>query len=267
MFKFTRSSIIFRKPIINSCIQFSIINKPRCQHFSGYFREPKPNKYKLWIKSIVGSPFIIYGLYKIYVDFTGGNKPIIVNYMEFEPVPLPESDEEIRLLENKRVILRGHFDHSSEILVGPCQNLNAKKVDFMGEVWPIGYHLFTPFTLSDSGRRILVNRGYVSNLLKDPSRRMLGQVEDEITFNAIVELQSNINTVQRLVSHSLKNDWIYDNVFKRIDMELFSRKLNIDPIAIFVADKESTLRNGPIGGQIQSSYDSELLSAAFPVVS
>ena len=175
-----------------------------------------------------------------------------IDYDQFEPVPLPTSAAEIRALENRRVILRGRFDHTQEVFITPRYNYQPKEESniLTSSTVGSGFHLLTPFILKD-GRRILVNRGYLSPVRKEPEKRLLGQIEGEHEFVAYVKLEEPVTMLASLADKTtIKTQWHYQDTFSHANMEMLARKLDIDPVALFIADSNSTLRNGPIGGQI-----------------
>ena len=66
-------------------------------------------------------------------------------------------------MEYQRVAMRGKFDHSQEVLIGPRSLIDQRGGAVGGGIISargdrVGYHVVTPFLLSDSGSRILVNR-------------------------------------------------------------------------------------------------------------
>lgn len=65
----------------------------------------------------------------------------------------------------RKVALRGHFDHSKEILIQPRTR--------EGE---LGYHVIVPLIREDGGPPILVNRGFVRRDLAERRLRPEGQV-------------------------------------------------------------------------------------------
>ena len=173
-------------------------------------------------------------------------------FLDVQPAPFPKYSCELEKLNNKKVILKGRFDHQNEVFL-EAKNLNpsAKSIAFKG-----GYHVLTPLILSDSGHRILVNRGWISTSRKDPSRRSLGQIEDEVQFNAFYfkEAPTSIKDYFNIVKGKASPA---DTVVE-LDLEKLKRIMKIEPIGIFVADSESTLLNGPLGGQIDvNNYDTK----------
>ena len=66
-------------------------------------------------------------------------------------------------MEYQRVSCRGQFDHTQEILLGPKSFVDNRGGSVGGGIISakgdrVGYLVVTPFVLSESGERILVNR-------------------------------------------------------------------------------------------------------------
>jgi surfeit locus 1 family protein len=87
--------------------------------------------------------------------------------MDSPPVPLPRSLDEADRLEFRRVAARGTFLHQDETYRYAT-----------GEDGKTGVEVITPLRLDD-GRLLLVNRGYVPERLRDPTKRAAGQVSGE----------------------------------------------------------------------------------------
>ena len=71
--------------------------------------------------------------------------------------------EQVQGLEYQRVAFRGQFDHSREILIGPKSFIDNRGGSVGGGIISakgdrVGYLVITPFILSETGERILVNR-------------------------------------------------------------------------------------------------------------
>ncbi|CCC70158.1 hypothetical protein NCAS_0E00880 [Naumovozyma castellii] len=82
----------------------------------------------------------------------------------YDPIPLPKDFQEDMATdwEYRKVILKGKFLHDEEMFVGPRAK-NGQK----------GYLLFTPFVLADSGRKVMIERGWISEEKVAPESRML----------------------------------------------------------------------------------------------
>ncbi|KZT36594.1 hypothetical protein SISSUDRAFT_1071485 [Sistotremastrum suecicum HHB10207 ss-3] len=65
------------------------------------------------------------------------------------------TEDALKELEYRRVLLKGKWDHAHTIFLGPKTRDNVH-----------GYNVITPMVLDD-GSKILVNRGFVSNAMRD----------------------------------------------------------------------------------------------------
>jgi surfeit locus 1 family protein len=68
-----------------------------------------------------------------------------------------------------RAKARGRFHHDKErFYYAPDQQMGP------------GYHVYTPFEIAGSGAILFVNRGFVSEALKDPATRRKGQLDGDV---------------------------------------------------------------------------------------
>lgn len=84
--------------------------------------------------------------------------------LTYDPIPLPK-DFQVDMCEDweyRRVKIRGHFLHEEEVFVGPRAK-NGEK----------GYILYTPFVRNDTGEKLLVERGWISEEKVSPDSRTL----------------------------------------------------------------------------------------------
>lgn len=163
------------------------------------------------------------------------------------PVNLPEDLSNIQEWDYRPVRVKGTFDHSREVFLGPrslllngaavSQNTGLLSTQDANKT---GYLVITPFKLSDRDVSILVNRGWVPSSKRDPRTRFAGQVEGE------VELEGIIRTAERRAPFMKENRnphlWTYR------DIEKMAQVLQTSPIFID-AKVESSVPGGPIGGQ------------------
>ncbi len=95
------------------------------------------------------------------------------------PESLDSALKSHRDLAYRRVTVRGRFVNDKERFVyAPHPRLGP------------GYHVITPFEIDGSGALVLVNRGYVTEPLKDPSQRAAGQIEGLATVTGLLRTQS-----------------------------------------------------------------------------
>lgn len=87
--------------------------------------------------------------------------------LTYPPVLLPKrfTPDQAENWEYRKVLLRGHFVNEEEMFVGPRVR-NSKK----------GYVLFTPFRRNDTGEKVLVERGWISEENVNPQLRNLNHL-------------------------------------------------------------------------------------------
>ena len=66
-------------------------------------------------------------------------------------------------MEYRRVFVKGRFDHSKEMYIGPKSRVAANENQdggLIGSSGNVGFFVITPLEISGSGQKILVNRDY-----------------------------------------------------------------------------------------------------------
>ncbi|EEB11739.1 Surfeit locus protein, putative [Pediculus humanus corporis] len=166
--------------------------------------------------------------------------------VDLPPIPLPKNFEELNELEYRKVKVKGKFDHSKEIYLGPItllgeHNLLSGFSSLLSTARYTGYQVITPFKLSDRKETILVNRGWIPKVKKSPQTRLEGQIDDEVELIGLIRLSEKRPPLGR------KNDpehgrWLYRDIEKMSEIAGTSQVL-ID------ADISTEVTNGPIAGQ------------------
>ncbi|XP_054275998.1 surfeit locus protein 1-like [Macrosteles quadrilineatus] len=110
-----------------------------------------------------------------------------------DPVPLPLDPEVVAGMEFCKVTVTGRFDHSEELFYGPkpCFVHGEVKRDVIHPSGQesLGYNLVTPFVLSDTGDRILVNRGWIrTKTIKKKDRVWSNTKGEELTLTGVIRL-------------------------------------------------------------------------------
>jgi surfeit locus 1 family protein len=78
-----------------------------------------------------------------------------------------------------RVSTKGQFLHDREMLVGPRTRTDQHQQQsggLFGSGSRVGYFVFTPFKIQESGEIILVNRGWIPREFRDSQTRKQNQV-------------------------------------------------------------------------------------------
>ncbi|XP_014247599.1 surfeit locus protein 1 [Cimex lectularius] len=176
-------------------------------------------------------------------------------------IPLPADDSELEGLEYRKVIVTGTFDHSQEMYLGPRSCLVEGESKFNNKLVSsrsnnaAGYLVITPFILSDTKEKILVNRGWVPYSLKNPEKRKAGQIQEEVTLEGVLRVSEPPPSYMPLNKMDVR-------VWFARDVELMAETVQSRPVYID-ATAESTVDGGPIGGQTRSSLRNEHLSYIF----
>ncbi|CAH8598162.1 unnamed protein product [Schistosoma turkestanicum] len=190
-----------------------------------------------------------------------------------KPIPLPKNVESsAELPEFTHISVRGHFDHSREVVIGPrtliedfipskgygsewiMNSSNKVMQSSMARPSASGYFIVTPFFLEDKpGTCILVNRGWVPYGARDPAIRPNGQVKGVVELSGYIRYQEKApirlfgTKIQPLtcLDHENQNPHIR---YPCRQIDQMSSDLKTLPIFLDV-DYESTTVGGPIGGQ------------------
>ncbi|VDK85146.1 unnamed protein product [Litomosoides sigmodontis] len=169
-----------------------------------------------------------------------------------EVVPFP--DDNLSLLndlEYAKVKVTGEFLHDREFYVQPRQRFDEGKNTSKSRLsannfGSTGAQVITPFKLHPSGNIILVNRGWVPPQKIAPKSRSEGQVQGQVTFDAVVRHS------EKRPSFIRKNNpdmdlWLYT------DIEQMAEKHCTLPVLVD-ACYESSIQGGPIGGQTRITH-------------
>ncbi|CAH8636694.1 unnamed protein product [Heterobilharzia americana] len=168
-----------------------------------------------------------------------------------KPITLPQNVvSSLELPEFTHVSVRGHFDHSREVIIGPRSLIEDM-------IPPTGY---------GSETSILVNRGWVPFGARDPTIRPNGQVK------GIVELSGYVRYPEkppiRIFGTKIKNLICLDenqNPHIRYSCRNIEKMCDdLKTLPIFVdADYESSIVGGPVGGQTRVALRNEHASYIF----
>lgn len=140
-------------------------------------------------------------------------------------------------IDYRTVTVSGVFDHARE------RHFFAT---FHGET---GYYVFTPLQLADR-RYLFVNRGFVPYDLKEPGRRMEGQVSGLVTINGLARPR-----LPQKPSSMVPDNDIAANIFYWKDLDVMASSTGLKPeqvLPLFVdADASPNPGGLPAGGVTQ----------------
>ncbi|KAK3767298.1 hypothetical protein RRG08_050849 [Elysia crispata] len=165
-----------------------------------------------------------------------------------EPVPLPSNLDDLKNMEYRKVKVRGTFDHSKELFIGPRTNANEPETMGSARAATVGVHVITPFKLSDRTETILVNRGHVPFTARPQQLRQDGQIEGEVELVGVVRLSDKRNL--------FGNDPLKDGYWLTRDIHEMADIAETSPVFID-ADLKSTVKGGPQGGQTRVQLRNE----------
>lgn len=104
---------------------------------------------------------------------------------------------DLKDLEYRKIIVRGKFDHSKEIVMQPRARIDNEGKSmtglFSGRSLQNGAWIITPLKLSDRNFSILVNRGWVPKHKIDQKNRKSSLIEDEVTLTGVLRLTEKVN--------------------------------------------------------------------------
>ncbi|UHS58040.1 SURF1 family protein [Agrobacterium vaccinii] len=115
------------------------------------------------------------------------------------PVPLSDIEAMARSggdIEYRTVALTGTFDHAHE------QHFFAT---FQGQT---GYYIYTPLKLED-GKSLFVNRGFVPYDMKEPAKRMAGEVAGVVSIQGLARARLKAKPSSLLPENDLNKNIYY----------------------------------------------------------
>lgn len=202
--------------------------------------------------ALLGVPVLTFGLGYWQVKRKEQKEMLIAalnERLDAPPIPLPTDPTEMDTLQYRKVSVEGEFDHELEIQLGPRTLLREA---FDGNAGEPGMHIISPFTRSDNGQRILVNRGWVPLGRSDSGFREDAQVKGKVSLNGIVTNSKDKKA----------NAFIPDNEPEKgrwywVDINAMADAMNTAPILIDAAKGETPPSGLPVSGQTQITIRNE----------
>lgn len=137
------------------------------------------------------------------------------------------------------VTLKGEYMHEHELHVAARYHKSQ-----------LGYHVFTPFTIAEDGRAVIINRGWISAYNKDIDGRPNSQPEGEQTITAMVRLNPERNTFTP-ANQPEKNMWFARDV---PEMAAFTG-LDLAPLTLDLIGEETEGLPVPATGIVKLRND------------
>lgn len=148
-----------------------------------------------------------------------------------DPMELPKNLEEMKQYEYCPFKVRGTFDYSQEVYLGPRSGV-AERSNSMSNSRVPGLHVITPFKVADRNLTIMVNRGwYSNNQVASEELRIKGQVEGEQEIVGICRLDQKYNPSYMLFGDAEKAQEKYGiRYFVVRKLDLLGRETGAAPI-------------------------------------
>lgn len=145
----------------------------------------------------------------------------------------------------RHVIVRGRFLHERE------QYLFGR-----GPGGAVGVRVVTPLATED-GKFVLVDRGFVPEVLRDPGKRASGQIEGEVTLTGVLRTSQSAGLFTPPPDTKTKLWFVKDvpGIAKAMGVELSA------PV-IVEADKTPNPGGWPLGGQTRVEFPNDHLQYA-----
>lgn len=149
------------------------------------------------------------------------------------PMTAPPADSNPASIEYRHVKLTGHFLNDKEMYLAAREKKEGA----------IGYHILTPFA-DDSGKIVLVDRGYVPLDKKKPETREAAQYAGRVTVTGLIRKPDGPHWFLP-DNEPKRNFWFY------IDIPAMSHYLGISEMTPYYVDADATPNPGgyPLGGQ------------------
>lgn len=172
-----------------------------------------------------------------------------------EPIELPKNLENLESKEYYPIKVKGTFLYDKEFLVG-LRSLLVTGKPIESDLGILesrkGYHVLTPFKLTDRDETILVNRGWIPASLKNPAMRQQNQIKGETEVVGILRLDERRPPfVPKNRSHS--DIWYYR------DLNAMAERADVSPIYIEMLSNNNQ-DEYPIGNQTRVDLRNEHLT-------
>ncbi len=174
--------------------------------------------------------------------------------LKADPVAMPGEAEWSQLKPDeytyRKVFVSGHFEHEHEAHI-----FGFIVIDDKGTTSP-GYFVLTPLALHNGGR-VIVNRGFVPEVMKAQDQRKLGLIEGPMTIQGLMR-------VPERRGFFTPQDDLQKNIRFLRDPAVIASSFTLDRVAPFIIDADATAIPGrwPEGGHTVVSVPNNHLEYA-----
>ena len=136
-------------------------------------------------------------------------------------------------LAEERAGLGGDVEYTRVKVDGQLLNDREILLYALDDNYGPGFHVITPLRLAD-GSIALVNRGFVPNDLKDPAKRVAGQLSGDLSFTGLLRV-ADVQTMFVPANEAAKNIWYWR------DIDAMAKTLGADASRVhrYVIDAEA----------------------------
>ncbi|XP_023951721.2 surfeit locus protein 1 [Bicyclus anynana] len=175
------------------------------------------------------------------------------------PVEIPENFDVLESMEYRPVKVKGEFLHDKEILIGPRALIeNDAYLPRSGSLISDpkknqGWFVLTPFRLSDSGKIIIINRGWIPQALRPKEKRKASMVTGEVELTGLVRLTESRGPFMPK-NNPEKGSWLYR------DLDQISTYLGCEPVWLDAKGIPDPPEGWPLPNQTRVTMRNEHLS-------
>lgn len=176
-----------------------------------------------------------------------------------KPIEMPQDISELEKMEYMPVKVRGQFLHDKEFLIGPRALIETDTpLPRTGSLVSDpkknqGWLVITPFLLSDTGKVILINRGWINQSMRPKEKREASFIKSEVELVGVVRLS------EKRAPFMPKNMPEKGSWFSR-DLEQMSNHIGCDPVWLDARGIPDPPEGWPIPNQTRVTLRNEHFS-------
>ncbi|XP_053623784.1 surfeit locus protein 1 [Plodia interpunctella] len=245
------------------------LNSVRCNsNVANLLRSPKikkkePQEILKWILLMMPATSFGLGCWQVYrLQWKLELIDILQAKSNAAPVDMPPDFNLLEELEYRPVKVRGEFLHDKEICIGPRALIESETgMERPGSLVSDpkknqGWLVITPFKLEDTGRVILVNRGWVPQRYRSKEKRQASLVSGPVELVGVVRL------TEKRAPFMPKNKPESGSWYSR-DLEQMSDYIGCEPVWLDARGSWEPPESWPIPNQTRVTLRNEHVSYIF----